>query len=60
VPGGIRTSPAGLPRLPAPTYRMEAGGRQCGVRVIVGRHRGEFVAQDAGLGRPEHPASDSS
>jgi hypothetical protein len=56
---GIRTTPAGLPRLFTLAYQLEAGGGQRGVRVFTGRRRVEVVARDVGLGWPKHPMSDS-
>jgi hypothetical protein len=47
-----------LPWLSTAAYQLEAGGGQHGVRVLIGRHRGEVVARGVGLGRLEHPVSD--
>jgi hypothetical protein len=57
-PRGIRTASTGLPQLSTPTYRLEAGGGQCGVCMSAGRRRGEVVARDIGLSQPKHPTSD--
>jgi hypothetical protein len=48
---------AGSPGFPPPPI-LEVGGGGSRVYMFIGHHCGEVVAQDAGLGRSEHPASD--
>jgi hypothetical protein len=56
---GVWAAPVGPSQLSTPTDRLEEGGGQSRIHVFTGCLHGEVLAQDAGLGRPEHNASDS-